>query len=299
MSTTIDGKWAFARYQSIRRRLPRGVFTGSAIPLPDLELIMSRVDVFVFDSFGVLNVGEDVIPGAIERIRALRKIGKKVVVLTNAAATPLSKVEDKYAKLGFDFTADEIVSSRHILTDALCETDPKMLWDVIAPPFAAVDTLPCKARHFDATASDDADGIIFLSSIGWQAADQACLLERLTVRPRPLWIGNPDLVAPWGESFSREPGSYAHDIWEETGIQPVFFGKPYANAFETVRNKFLGVPAERFLMLGDTLHTDILGAAAAGMKTGLVSGFGVLRDMDVDDCIQRSGIVPDYVVPGI
>ncbi len=299
MNATIDGEWAFARYQSIRRRLPRAASATSTIPLSDLEPLTERFDVFVFDSFGVLNVGEDIIPGAIDRIQALRAAGKRVVVLTNAASTPLSKLEEKYARFGFDFADQEIVSSRHVLTDALCETDPQMLWDVIAPPHAAVETLPCKVRHFGTDTPDDADGIIFLSSIGWEADNQTCLLDRLTARPRPLWIGNPDLVARWSGGFSREPGSYAHDIWDELGLQPVFFGKPYANAFETVRAKFPGVAAERFLMLGDTLHTDILGGAAAGMKTGLVTGYGVLKEMNADDCIRRSGIVPDYVLPRI
>jgi ribonucleotide monophosphatase NagD (HAD superfamily) len=52
-------------------------------------------------------------------------------------------------------------------------------------------------------------------------------------------------------------------------------------------------------MLGDTLHTDILGAAAAGMSTALVTGHGVLAGMDVDACIAESGIRPDYILPEI
>ena len=72
------------------------------------------------------------------------------------------------------------------------------------------------------------------------------------------------------------------------------------NAFEEVRRRTRGnVSRKRIAMIGDTLHTDILGAAAAGWQTVLVTGHGVLKDMDVSGCIAKSGIVPDFIVPSI
>ena len=58
------------------------------------------------------------------------------------------------------------------------------------------------------------------------------LINALRAHPRPVLIGNPDLVGPRENSFSRQPGYFAHDIWDRTGIVPQFFGKPYANAFD-------------------------------------------------------------------
>jgi ribonucleotide monophosphatase NagD (HAD superfamily) len=52
-------------------------------------------------------------------------------------------------------------------------------------------------------------------------------------------------------------------------------------------------------MVGDTLHTDILGASAAGMATLLVSAHGSLAGMDINACIEYSGISPDYIAPGV
>jgi ribonucleotide monophosphatase NagD (HAD superfamily) len=49
-------------------------------------------------------------------------------------------------------------------------------------------------------------------------------------------------------------------------------------------------------MVGDTLHTDILGGAQAGWKTVLVTDHGLLRGENVEQAIARSGIVPDYIV---
>ena len=50
-------------------------------------------------------------------------------------------------------------------------------------------------------------------------------------------------------------------------------------------------------MVGDTLHTDILGGAAAGLHTALVTGFGALLGLDVDTAIRKAGIVPDIILP--
>jgi glycerol-1-phosphatase len=56
------------------------------------------------------------------------------------------------------------------------------------------------------------------------------------------------------------------------------------------------VPPERVLMVGDTLHTDILGAQARGFATALVSGYGALAGADVKAAIHDSGIRPDFLM---
>ena len=50
-------------------------------------------------------------------------------------------------------------------------------------------------------------------------------------------------------------------------------------------------------MVGDSLHTDILGAQAAGVASALVTDFGFLAGQDVGDAIAQTGIVPDVILP--
>jgi len=50
-------------------------------------------------------------------------------------------------------------------------------------------------------------------------------------------------------------------------------------------------------MVGDTLHTDILGAAAAGVKSALITDYGSLKGMDVAQAIRDCAITPDYIMP--
>ncbi|WP_367181562.1 HAD-IA family hydrolase [uncultured Ruegeria sp.] len=122
------------------------------------------------------------------------------------------------------------------------------------------------------------------------------LESALLKRPRPVLVGNPDIVAPRENGFSSEPGLFAHRLADRTGVVPEFFGKPFGNIFELAFKRLGSVDKSRVLMVGDSLHTDILGARAAGIASALVSGYGFFAGHDIEDPIQKAGIVPDIVV---
>jgi len=63
-------------------------------------------------------------------------------------------------------------------------------------------------------------------------------------------------------------------------------------------NKFGTFSRNEILMVGDTLHTDILGGNKFGVKTTLVlSGNTGAEDADLE--INSSGIIPDYICRSI
>ncbi|NNF77269.1 MAG: HAD-IIA family hydrolase [Rhizobiales bacterium] len=297
-----DARWAFERYEAIRARLPTFGHPGRVQAIADLGEVADRFDAFVFDSFGVLNVGEVPIPGAAERIADLRRRGKKVLVLTNAATAPLGTLPQKYADLGFDFGAEEIISSRAILAAHLNQTVALQPWSVIAPEASNVAELGVPLTLIEGAAVPEArtGGVILLSSQTMDDTLYLALKASLASRPAPVLVGNPDLVAPRVDGYSLEPGTFAHQLADDLGLEPEFFGKPYDNAFNTVSALFGDtVQPHRIAMVGDTLHTDILGGSAAGFGTILVKDHGVLKSLDVPACIEQSGISPDYIVPQI
>ncbi|MGI9514992.1 MAG: HAD-IIA family hydrolase [Anderseniella sp.] len=268
----------------------------------NLAELKDEFDAFVFDSFGVLNVGETPIAGAHERIEALRGDNKQLAILTNAATVPLSKLVLKYAQLGFQFEAREIVSSREVLAGGLRSFDREMRWGVVAPSQAQIDELPCRCHSLDDDIAgfDYSDGFVFLSSQGWTPALQSMLTEALARQSRPVLVGNPDIVAPREGGLSLEPGAYAHQIADSLSIEPVFYGKPFGNAFAEVASRLApAVHARRIAMIGDSFHTDILGGAAAGWRTVLVTGHGLVKNLDVDDLMKSTGIVPDFIITSI
>ncbi|MGI9386806.1 MAG: TIGR01459 family HAD-type hydrolase, partial [Methyloligellaceae bacterium] len=161
--------WAFGRYEAVRHRLPDANFPATSVAARDLGELLGAFDAFVFDSFGVLNVGDVPIPGARDRVESLRAAGKKMFVLTNAATVPLAALEQKYSALGFNFTSDEIVSSREVLAKGLVNYAAVSQWGVAAPESSNIDELPISGHLLTDTseAFDQSEGFIVLSSAGW------------------------------------------------------------------------------------------------------------------------------------
>ena len=79
---------AFAAYENIRHRLPPTSSKGACVRLPNLDAIANKFDTFFLDAFGVLNIGETAIAGVPERVANLQKVGKRVLVVSNAAGFP-------------------------------------------------------------------------------------------------------------------------------------------------------------------------------------------------------------------
>ncbi len=298
-----DCDWAFSFYEQNRRRMPKASFPAQSRRAEHLVDLADEFDVFILDAYGVLNVGDGPVPGGPEHIAALQKAGKHLVVLSNGATFNTDLSQKKYSRFGYEFAKANIVSSRAVVMNALKNYTTDFQWGVGAIPAANLHELGPNLHLLGDTEDDYEryDGLILLSSHGWNMERHHQMLNALKKNPRPFFIGNPDVVAPKEDHFSIEPGFYAHTIANETGVEPVFCGKPYAGAFDAVKARLQEQGKEfdpsRIAMVGDTLHTDILGGAAAGFKTILVENHGLFRGRDTKPYIEKSGIVPDFIVP--
>lgn len=292
----VDLDWAFRRYEALRDRLPQARFQAAPEQVVDLSAVFERYDAFVLDAFGVLNIGETPIAGAVARVAQMRAAGKRVVVLTNGASYPREAALAKYARLGFDFSPDEVVASRDLAAEALAGRGG--LWAAITATGASFDDLPARveALEGDAALLRHADGFLFLGSEGWTPERQAALEGALRARPRPVIVANPDIVAPREDGLTLEPGHFAHDLpGHDTPFAPAFYGKPFGGALNAAMARLGDVPRDRVAMVGDTLHTDVLGGRAAGLGTVLIAAHGLFRGLDPAGYIARSGIVPDVI----
>ena len=296
----VDAARAMARYVEVRHRMPAAVFPAASARAAHLGELVGEFDAFVLDGFGVLNVGFEPVAGAAERVRALKAAGCEVRVLTNGATLAREAAAGKYRDWGIDIDPTEVVSSRDALARALASRpDRHRRWGFAARPESEVARMMPDAvlLEDERRAYDEADGFVLLGTGLWNDGRQALLADALARRPRPVLVGNPDLVAPFATGFSREPGLFAHALADAGLADPEFYGKPYANAFEEVaRTLPEGLDPRRVAMVGDTLHTDVLGGAAAGWRTVLVTGLGLVRELDVDAVIEACGIRPDFIV---
>lgn len=296
---TLTADEAFDAYEAVRHRLPVAVLPDAeSRHIETLEAVKDEFDVFLLDAFGVLNIGETAIPGACDRVEALRRAGKRVLVVSNAASVPSEFLLMKYRHLGFDFDAEDVVTSRATLAANL-NGKSHLRWGVMADANAAITDIGAPNTTLlgdDPAAFDDAEGFLLVGSSTWTDRRQGLLETSLAARPRPVLVANPDIVAPRENGFSTEPGHFAHRLADQTGVVPEFFGKPFANIFELAFARLGPVDKARVLMVGDSLHTDILGAQTVGISSALVAGYGFLAGHDVRRAVSRAGIIPSLIV---
>jgi len=73
-----------------------------------------------------------------------------------------------------------------------------------------------------------------------------------------------------------------------------FFGKPFPEVYDLVDASLGGVAPRRIAMCGDTLHTDILGAAAREWRSVLVTRDGLFAGHDTNTFSEQSNLFADW-----
>lgn len=282
----------FDRYQEVRARFPDVSARDESLGITSLLDIADQVDAFVFDAFGVLNVGETMIPGADKRLDQLRKRGCAIRILTNAASYDRKGAIAKFKRLGLRVEDDEIITSR----EAALQNLSKGHWGVIAANTDPLRDLPDTVTRLEDNADDynKVDQFLFLSTASWTPSRQDVLVSAMQHRPRKLLIGNADLAAPRDDGFSIEPGHYGHQIADQFPDYVHFFGKPFPEVYDLIEASLPSLPTDRIAMCGDTLHTDILGAAARGWRTVLVTKDGLFAGYDTQPFSKQSRLFANW-----
>ena len=282
----------FDRYQEVRARFPDVSAREDSLGITSLLDIADQVDAFVFDAFGVLNVGETLIPGADIRLDQLRERGCAIRILTNAASYDRKGAIAKFKRLGLRVEDNEIITSREAALQHVGEGH----WGVIAANSDALIDLPDTVTRLEdnADAYNKVDQFLFLSTADWTTSRQNMLVSAMQHRPRKVLIGNADLAAPRDDGFSIEPGHYGHQIADQFPDYVYFFGKPFPQVYDLIEASLASLPPDRIAMCGDTLHTDILGAAARGWRTVLVTQDGLFAGYNTQPFSKQSRLFADW-----
>ncbi len=288
---TFDVAWE--TYLALRPRLP-------AVPPPVVPRRVSGVieaaeqaDVVLLDAYGVLHAGGAGFPWARTAFDELRRRGKAILLLTNDASGDKRAIAHRNASRGFAVGPDEIIAGVDLLPEALAGSDRR--WGVSGSwghPFP--DLMAGMRALGDAPDPWDAvDGIVLVDTDTWTSGRQRNLARALRRRPRPLIVCNPDVACPYeGGAMSAEPGFFVHRADPPDDV--MFLGKPFPGVYDRAARRFPDVPRSRFLAVGDTPHTDILGARAAGMRALMVrTGFTAGRAPE--PLFEQSGLWPDFI----
>lgn len=293
----LDASGIFDRYNVVRHRLPFATTQNVTHEINSLLDLTDQIDAFVFDAFGVLNIGDVAIPGAVDRITELREAGAKIRVLTNAATYNRDATDKKFKRLGFSFTTEEIITSRSSALNAL---DARH-WGIIAACDDPLDDIVWPYTRLLDRVDDygSVEGFLFLSTSDWSEPRQVLLEDALAQKPRRIVVANADLAAPRGTSFTIEPGFWGHQISDRLSVSVEFHGKPFPGVFELASRSLGKVDPDRIALCGDSLHTDVLGATAAGWRSIFVFQDGLFKQLPTSEMFASAKIQPSWQVPRI
>ena len=195
---------AFLEYETVRHRLPAVSEIGQCTYLSNLEDLIDKIDVFLLDAFGVLNIGNTAIKGVPERILKLQKIGKRIIVVSNAGGFPHSLLMKKYEDLGYNFDTEDVITSRKALLRGLLKIPPQRYGLMATKSLGRADLENIDITYLSEEIAeyDNSDAFLLLGSAAWTEERQSMLLDSLMRNPRPIYVGNPDIVAPREGGFS-------------------------------------------------------------------------------------------------
>ena len=247
--------------------------------------ILNEKKLFIFDMDGTIYLGKVVFDYAIRFIRNLRAHGRRVLFFTNNASHSTAFYVDKLTRLGFEPTAEEIMSSADVTVAYLNRHCPgKTVYLVgteeLSRHFreAGVPLLTGEEERADIVVSS------FDTELTYRKLYNACRF----IRGGSTYIcTHPDLNCPTDIGAFPDSGAVAAFITAATGVTPRFLGKPYGEVVDMIE-QVTGIDRRDMCIFGDRLYTDIALGAQHGVTAVLVltgeTSEGDLASVPADEC---------------
>ena len=298
----LNAEKTFEIYEVFRPILPASKLINSEI-VGSVREILDMVDGVILDGYGIINIGDQPTPDIFSFFEEIKVRNLPFVILTNGASFPSNTSAEKYRRWGLDINTSDIISSRDVLEAHLTEKPQKKIMRLnssTTPLKNNVDMYKDARSYKDALR--EAEAFAFMGSVGWTEAEQAELEAALMENPRPVFVANPDVSAPQKNGFSAEPGYWVARAMKKADFPLEWYGKPHHASFQMAID-ILQLKTDKPLrkshiaMVGDSLHTDILGATAAGLISVLVTDYGLMRGLNVPRICQQTSIHPHIIAP--
>ena len=265
-------------------------------------------DVVLSDVWGVIHNGVTATHEACDALIRFRRQGGTVVLITNAPR-PGDVVKQFLDEIAVPIEAyDGIVSSGDVTRSAIAERAGQRIFHIgpsrDLPIFDDLDV---------ATVSVEQADFVVCSGLYDDTTETPAHYDELiaTMRQRNLMMlcANPDVVVERGEHLVYCAGAIA-DRYADAGGTVIYAGKPHAPIYEkaiaTATQLRSGAPdPERVLAIGDSVRTDLMGAAGFGIDCLFVTAgihAGELGGRDSPDAsalggmFAASGIYPKAVM---
>ncbi|HUG15841.1 MAG TPA: HAD-IIA family hydrolase [Thermomicrobiales bacterium] len=248
---------------------------------------MGDVQGCVLDMDGVLYRGDTLIPEVPAFLDALRRAGIPYSMATNNSTNTPGQYVKKLSAMGIDVPATSIVTSGVATATYLRSRFPAGTTVYIVGMAALRDAV----LEDDYFTPAERDAEIVVSGANFELRYEMLKTACLAIRAGATYIAtNADKTFPSEDGLIPGSGAIVAALSAATGIDPLVVGKPNPELVQSCVD-IMGAAANRTLMIGDRLDTDILAGQRAGTRTVLV-----LTGVSDRAEVVESGIVPDVII---
>lgn len=251
--------------------------------MTSLSNLAPNYDAVLSDVWGVLHNGVAAYPEAVDALRRFRESGKRVVLITNAPRTapPIVALLDAM-RVPRD-AYDAVVSSGDVTRAAIAPYRGKVVHHV-GPP--EIDDSLYEGLGVIRGPAEEADAVV-VTDLDTDDDTPDMYEERIKLwlsRKLPLICANPDRVVEHAGRIIYCGGALA-DLYEAHGGRIRMAGKPYRPIYDEalrLADAAARHPIERsrILAIGDSVRTDAIGAANAGLDLLFITGSIHAQELD-------------------
>ena len=241
----------------------------------------------LLDIDGVLAVSWEPIPGAAGTIDWLREHGIAFRLVTNTSSETRKGIAGKLVESGISVEPTEVITAVVATGDYLKIHHPGARIFVLSDEESLEDLGEVELVNRDAD-------VVVLGGAGEVFSyGNVNLAFQMLMGGAAFVAMHRSVYWKTAEGLKLDGGAYVRGLEEATGQRAVVCGKPAADFFEAAL-RALGLPAERVVMIGDDVVTDVLAAQSVGL-TGVQVRTGKFRPQD----LGRPGGKPDHVIGSI
>ena len=250
-----------------------------------------RYDTALLDLDGVVYRGADAVPHAVSALLEAAEMGMHLAYVTNNASRTPDVVAEHLVSLGLPATPQDVVTAAQAVARMIAEAVPAGA-KVLMVGGEGLRVALRERGLVPVTSADDAPAAAvqgYRPDTSWaELAEIAYAVQRGV----PWFAANTDLTMPTARGIAPGNGALVTAVAKACpGQWPRVAGKP---EIALHRETMLRTKAERPLVVGDRLDTDIEGANRAGVDSLLVlTGVTTREQAEAADGPHRATYVAD------
>ncbi|MEV3993133.1 HAD-IIA family hydrolase [Streptomyces sp. NPDC049837] len=240
---------------------------GRNRPGGSARALSEAYDTALLDLDGVVYAGGEAIPYAVEALGAARDGGMHLAYVTNNALRTPDAVAAHLTELGVPAEPSDVITSAQAVARMIAEQLPRGSRVLVVGGEGLRVAL--RERGLEPVESADDDPAAVVQGYGGPELPWGRFAEAsyAIARGVPWFASNTDLTIPSGRGIAPGNGAAVEVVRIATGAEPQVAGKPLPPMH---RETILRTGAERPLVVGDRLDTDIEGAFNGGVDSLLV-----------------------------